>query len=656
MSKNFKPYVSSETNMDEITFKAVFIGILMAIVFGAANAYLGLKVGMTVSASIPAAVVSMGILRGVLRSGTILENNIVQTIASAGESLAAGVIFTLPVLYIWGMEPSITEITVIAMLGGWIGVLFMIPLRRSLIVDEHDNLPYPEGRACSQVLIAGESGGGKAKIVFAGLSIGAIYTMIVHSRGFHFFSEFFEKSFAISKGVHPVVSFQFIPSLLGVGYIIGVRIAAYMLAGGILGWWVLMPLIQFLGTGLEDAVFPATTLIRDMSPIDIWSKYIRYIGAGAVAMGGFISLIGSVPVIIKSFVKGCGELFSGLVEKQDEKPRTDRDIDMKLVILGIIIFILVLSFTPAIPVNWIGAVLIMVFSFFFVTVSSRIVGLVGSSSNPISGMTIATLLITSVIFKYLGYVDQKGMVMALVVGAVVCIASAIAGDASQDLKTGYMIGGTPWKQQAMEFVGVFVTALVIGYVLSILNQVFTFTGKELSAPQANIMALMIKGVMQETVPWGLLFIGAASSVIVELFGIPSLAFAVGLYLPLELSTTIMIGGVIKYFVDRSKGKTSETDSGVLLSSGLIAGEALLGIVLAMFVYYKEHILLTAKTAGASIPGWLSYDISQRAVDSIGLNFLQNFEWTSMIVFGCLAGLLFYMGYTSEDEELQEIES
>jgi putative OPT family oligopeptide transporter len=312
----------------------------MAIVFGAANAYLGLKVGMTVSASIPAAVVSMGILRGILRSGTILENNIVQTIASAGESLAAGVIFTLPVLYIWGTPPTIFEVTIIAMLGGWIGVLFMIPLRRSLIVDEHENLPYPEGRACSQVLIAGESGGGKAKIVFAGLGLGAIYTAIVHNRGFHLFSEFFEKVIPISGGIKPVISFQFIPSLLGVGYIIGMRIAAYMLAGGILGWWVIMPVIQFFGQGLETSIFPAANgmLIKDMNPIGIWSNYIRYIGAGAVAMGGFISLIGSVPVIVKSFVKGSRELVAGLGAKQEMRKRTDRDIDMKWVILGIIIF------------------------------------------------------------------------------------------------------------------------------------------------------------------------------------------------------------------------------------------------------------------------------------------------------------------------------
>jgi putative OPT family oligopeptide transporter len=649
MSSKFKPYVSADSTMEEITWKAIIIGCLMAAVFGAANAYLGLKVGMTVSASIPAAVVSMGILRGLLRSGTILENNIVQTIASAGESLAAGVIFTLPVLYIWGKDPSVFEITIIALLGGWIGVLFMIPLRRSLIVDEHDRLPYPEGRACSQVLIAGEAGGSKAKTVFTGLGIGAIYTAFVHSRGIHLFQEYFHKGITLIPNIKPVISFQFIPSLLGVGYIIGIRIAAYMLAGGILGWWVMMPLIQFFGHALSSPIFPATALISQMSPDDLWSNYIRYIGAGAVAMGGFISLIGSVPVILKSFIKGSRELFSGLQASNEERIRTDQDIDMKWVILGIGLFVLVLAFTPLIPVNLTGGVLIMLFSFFFVTVSSRIVGLVGSSSNPISGMTIATLLVTSILFKWLGYVDEKGMVMALIVGAVVCIASAIAGDSSQDLKTGYMVGATPWKQQAMEFLGVFVTALIIGYVLHILNQVFTFTGKELSAPQANIMALMIKGVMQSTIPWGLIFIGAAASLLVELFGIPSLAFAVGLYLPLELSTTIMIGGAIRFSVEKVRGFESETDGGILLSSGLIAGEALMGIVLAMFVYYKQQVIFNATAAGTAVTGWLTQDMSQGFLDSIGVSGLQGWTYLTPIVFFSLAGWLFYCGKNSASD-------
>jgi putative OPT family oligopeptide transporter len=572
------------------------MGVVLGIIFGAANAYLGLKVGMTVSASIPVAVISMGILRGILKKGTILENNMVQTVGSAGESLAAGVIFTVPALIIWGVEPRVTEIFLISLIGGCLGVLFMIPLRRFLIVKEHRTLPYPEGTACAKVLMAGDVGGVKAKTVFLGVGIGAIYKFLMG--GFHLWEE--HPAWNLTKKLNMKVGIDAMPALLGVGYIIGPRIAAYLFAGGALGWLVFIPGITLVGRGIEHPVSPATTLISEMGPEQIWNNYIRYIGAGAVCLGGIASLIKATPTILESFGLAFKKLSQGISGKA-ESLRTRRDIPMAIVIIGALASAVILAVIPQVPVKLIGAVLVVIFSFFFVTVSSRIVGLVGSSSNPASGMTIATLLATSLIFLKLGWTGQTGMVAALSVGAVVCVAICIAGDTSQDLKTGYLVGATPMKQQIGEFLGVMTAASVVGWTVLILHRGYGIGSAELPAPQATLMSMVVKGVMTGAVPWAFVFIGMVTALVVELMKISSLPFAVGLYLPIELSTPIIIGGVLRGIVQR---KTADNEAleyqekGVLYSSGMIAGDALVGILLAVFAWQGINLQFAKGWMGA----------------------------------------------------------
>lgn len=573
------PFVPSSRVMPEFTVLSIFLGILLSIVFGAANAYLGLKVGMTVSASIPAAVISMAIVRVILKRKSILENNMVQTIASAGESLAAGAIFTLPALFLWGQSPSAIEMGVITLVGGVLGVLFMIPVRRYLIVQEHGKLPYPEGTACAEVLVAGEEGGTGANLIFAGGAVGLIYKFF--GDGMKLWPTEIETEIRGFPGA--AIGMDVLPSLLGVGFIIGPKISAYMLAGAVLGWFCYIPMITFFGSGVANPIFPASDAIAKLGYWGIWKGYIKYIGAGAVAAGGIISLIKSLPTIISSFkdaMKGYKNKTSGSTE------RTDTDIKGKYIIIGIIAVIILIAILPQIPVGIVGAILIALFGFFFVTVSSRIVGLVGSSSNPVSGMAIAALLFTTIIMKASGVKGTQGMVACLCIGAVVCTAAAIAGDISQDLKTGYLVGATPWKQQVGEIIGVIAAAAVIGYIMIILNNAYHFGSKELGAPQATLMKLVVEGIINGNLPWNLVFIGIGSSVIFELLGISSLPVAIGLYLPIHLSTPIMVGGAIKGILDkivkdREKNK-SKTETGILYASGLIAGEGLMGVVLAGF--------------------------------------------------------------------------
>lgn len=584
-NETFVPYVSANKIMPEFTLTSILVGILMAIVFGAANAYLGLRVGLTISASIPAAVISMGIMRGILKKESILENNMVQTIGSAGESLAAGAIFTLPALFIWSEElgfatPSLLRITVIALIGGILGVLFMVPLRKALIVNEHGVLPYPEGTACGEVLKAGEEGGAKAKTVFIGLGIGAVYKFIAD--GIKLFPS--EIEWEIPGYQDAAVGGDVLPALLGVGFIIGPKISAYMLGGAVLGWLVIIPLISHMGNFMTTPIYPAPDPISELGYWGIWDYYIRYIGAGAVAFGGIISLIKSLPLIVKTFRDAIGGLKVGI--ENDGTVRTDQDMPMSLMFGGILVLILIMMFTPLIPVGFSGAVLIAIFGFFFATVSSRLVGIVGSSSNPVSGMTIATLLITSIIFKLLGNTGSEGMIGALSVGGVICIVAAMAGDTSQDLKTGFLVGATPKKQQYGELIGAVTSALVIGGILILLNEAWGFGSTELPAPQANLMKLVIEGVLGGNLPWVFVFTGVAIGLVVELLGIPVLPLAVGLYLPIHLSTPIMIGGLIRGILNKSKEKKEivkdKIEGGVLFSSGLIAGEGLIGVLLAVF--------------------------------------------------------------------------
>lgn len=586
----FKPYVSADKVLPEFTVSSILIGIILAIVFGAANAYLGLRVGMTVSASIPAAVIGMGVYKLIggfssKKEETILESNMVQTIGSAGESLAAGAIFTMPVLFLWAAEkkaqmPSIVEIALIAMIGGLLGICFMVPLRKALIVKEHGTLPYPEGTACAEVLLAGQEGGANAAIVFIGMGISALVKFIVD--GLKVVSNVV--TISIQK-IHTEVSAEVYPALISVGYICGFKIASYMFAGAILGWLVLIPAIYLFGA--NTILYPATVTIAEVwkssGASGIWSNYIRYIGAGAVAAGGIISLVKSLPLICRTFV----DALRGMMNKETigKEERTNRDMNMGLVLGMLAVLIILIAVLPVIPIGVLGAIIIVIFGFFFAAVSSRMVGLVGSSNNPVSGMAIATLLITSLILKATGNSGASGMVAAIAIGSVICIVAAMAGDMSQDLKTGYILGATPVKQQYGELIGAVVSAITIGFVLYLLNSAWGFGTPALAAPQATLMKMIVEGVMGGNLPWTLVFIGVFIAIMVELLSIPVLPFAIGLYLPIELSACIMVGGILRLILEKVyEGKANKDkviNNGVLCCSGMIAGEGLVGILLAI---------------------------------------------------------------------------
>jgi len=581
----YEPYIPAGLRTPEFTIRSLILGNILGIVFAAANAYLGLRVGMTITASIPAAVISMGILRGVLKKGTILENNLVQTSASTGESLAAGIIFTVPALILMNMTPSMTTIFLIALLGGLLGVLMMIPLRYVLMVKEHGNLPFPEGTGCAEVLVAGEEGGSGIRKVFAGLGIGALYKFLMDSSACGLWSDSPEGRLPYYRSA--AVGMDTYPALLGVGYIIGPRISALMLAGGALGWLVLLPLISALGSASDTAIYPAVTLIRDMDPYDIWDRYIRYIGAGAVAVGGIISLVSSFPMMIRSFGRGFRTI-------EQTALRTRKDLPRWLVLGGCLVLALAIWAVPDLKINLIGAILMVVFTFFFVTVSARVVGLVGGSSLPISGMTIAALLLTSLVFTMAGYTGPTGKFAALAIGAVVCVAISCAADISQDLKTGFLVGATPSTQQIIELISVVSSAAVIGWVVILLHHSFGLGSEQLPAPQATLMKLVVEGVMDKNLPWTFVLCGAFIAIVVELLGIQSLPFSVGLYLPFSLSTPIMAGGIVRWIVERKGSKSDikeRRENGVLWSSGLIAGEATIGILLALFIYLKDKLAI-----------------------------------------------------------------
>lgn len=620
VNNQFQPYIKPEQTMSEVTLRAVILGALISIIFGAANAYIGLKVGMTICASIPAAVISMAVLRGVLRTGTVLENNMVQTIGSAGESLAAGIIFTIPAFFIWNetipgfSHPiSVWDIFFLSMLGGCLGILFMIPLRRYLIVKEHGKLRFPEGTACAEIIKAGDEGGSKAKIVFAGMGLGALYKVIMG--GIRVWPESPLYNLHYPKGAY--LGIDATPALLGVGYIIGPRISALMLGGAVLGYLGLAPLIAYLGSYLSEAVPPATKLISEMSPAELRDNYIKYFGVGAVAMGGFVSLIKSIPVIIHSFSLGVKQIFSKRIEKIKET-RTERELSMSVVLIGSLLVALAIWAYPKTELHLSGTILVLIFGFFFVVVAARIVGIVGSSSSPVSGMTIATLLVTSLILLAFGVSGFQGMITVMSIGTVVCIAVCLSGDIAQDLKTGYLLGATPKKQQTMEFVGLLAPALVMGFVIFLLGSAFGFVRTEahptpLLAPQANVMATIVKGVMTGGIPWLYIIVGIMLASAIELVGISSLPFAIGLYLPLELSTPIMTGGLIALLVGKVAKKQDlwkRQERGILFGSGLVAGDALIGVTIAFLVafwtryraFYELHE--EAPLAGSIAP-WLA---------------------------------------------------
>lgn len=583
--QSFHSYIPADRVAPEMTAVSVLLGAVLAIVFGAANAYLGLRVGMTISASIPAAVLSMGLTRFILKRDSILENNMVQTIGSAGESVAAGAIFTLPALFMWAQEglvaePSMLEIGLIALFGGVLGILFMIPLRRALIVKEHGVLAYPEGQACAEVLIAGEEGGTKASTVFAGLGIAAFYKFIAD--GFKWFPSEVHTEVPGYKGAG--FGLDILPALAGVGYICGFKVSSYMFAGGVLAWFVIMPMIAVFGG--SAVLFPAkvtvTELFAEGGSFALWSTYIRYIGAGAVLTGGLIGLLESLPLIIRTFHDALGDFG----QNGASTLRTEQDLSMKTLIGGILFIIAALWALPMIPLNAFGALLVAVFGFFFATVSSRMVGLIGSSNNPVSGMAIATLLVSTLLLKNTGNDGAMGMVTAISIGGIICVVAAIAGDISQDLKTGFLVGATPKKQQIGEILGVICSAIAIGSIMYLLNSAWGYGSAELPAPQAMLMKMVVEGVMLGNLPWNLVLIGVFLSLAMWILGIPVLAVAIGVYLPIHLSAPIMVGGLLRRYMESrnfadAAERTNCVQSGVLYSSGLIAGEGLIGILLAI---------------------------------------------------------------------------
>ena len=587
----FKPYIPAEKVTPELTVTSVIMGCILAVIFGAANAYLGLRVGMTVSASIPAAVISMGVIRVLLRRNSILESNMVQTIGSAGESLAAGAIFTMPALFLWAEEglsdkPGIVEITLIALCGGILGVLFMVPLRNALIVKEHATLLYPEGTACADVLLAGEEGGANASTVFSGMGLAAIFKFVVD--GLKLLPADVAAAFKSFKGE---IGMEVYPALLGVGYIVGPKIASYMFVGSLMGWMVIIPMICLFGP--DTWMYPAaegTTIAQlyaNGGAAAIWSTYVKYIGAGAIATGGIISLIKSLPLIVTTFRDSMKSMKGS---KSTSTARTAQDLPMQFILLGVVAMVFIIWIVPAIPVTLLGAFIIVVFGFFFATVSSRMVGLVGSSNNPVSGMAIATLLIATFAIKSSGKTGIDGMTAAIAVGSVICVIAAIAGDTSQDLKTGYLLGATPKKQQMGEMLGVVVSGLAIGGVLYLLDAAWGYGTAEIPAPQAQLMKMIVEGIMGGNLPWGLVFIGVFLAICLEILRIPVMPFAIGLYLPIYLNATIMIGGVVRGLLDRRKGvdektKTAQSTDGTLYCAGMIAGEGLVGILLAVFAVF-----------------------------------------------------------------------
>ena len=581
-STGFVPYVSASKSLPEMTALAVLLGIVLAVVFGAANAYLGLKVGLTVTASIPAAVISMAILRGIFRRESILENNIVQTMTTAGEAIGAGAVFTLPALFLWDLQPSQAMIAFIVLTGGFLGVFMMVPLRRLLVVKEHHTLPYPEGTACAEVLKSGETGGRNARLVFSGFLMGGLVKAL--GDGWMLFKT--EVETGIGKFKNAVVGMDILPSLLGVGYIIGPRIAGQMIAGGLLAWIVFIPMIGFFGAGTDQSIFPAEKPISQLDAWGIWDGYITYIGAGAVAVAGLITLLKTLPTLVRSIMDTADGLRNGRLAAGLE--RTDRDIPFKWVLLGTLAIVLLIAFAPLTNVGMIGAVAIAVFGFLFVAVASRIVGIVGSSSSPVSGMTIATILIVTVLFKWTGMTGEAGMIAALTVGAIVCTALAVAGDISQDLKTGYLVGGTPWKQQVAMMIGVVASGLLIGFVLVVLDASFGMGSRELPAPKGVLMKIIIEGLMAGNLPWDLIFFGAATAIVFEFLGLNSLVVAVGLYLPIHITAPVMIGGVIRWLIDtftkEDALRKARQSTGTLFASGLIAGESLVGVIIAALIF------------------------------------------------------------------------
>lgn len=572
---SFQPYISADQTLPEFTVRAIVLGIILSIFFAIGNAFIGLKVGMTVSASIPASVISMGIFRIFFRRVSILENNLVQTIASAGEALAAGTIFTIPTLYFLGQDITIWRTFLLSILGGFLGVFLMLPLREHFVVKEHGKLLYPEGTACAEILKAGKEGIQKALLAVLGVFVGAGYRCLIGC--FHLWSEVV--SWTVPKFQKSSISLDTTPALLGVGFIIGPRIASVMMAGGVTGWWIIMPLLKIFGQG-NAIIAPGTTPISMMSNSDLWSHYIRYIGAGGVTLGGLFSLFRILPGIIRIFKVSPKP--QAEVQIASESLRTQRNLPMQLVLFGSLAILFALWVLPTLNLNILAVILVAILGFCFIAVTCMTVGLVGSSSNPASGIIIMTLLITLLIFMAFGWKDVTYMLMAATVSSIVAIAICIAADTSQDLKTGFLVGATPRAQQLGMMIGTVAAATVMGFTLILLNHAYHFGSPALSAPQATLLSLLAKGLVQGNLPYQLILVGALIGLAAELMGIHALAMAIGLYLPLETTISLFLGGVVSYFVHLKSEETNWTEKGVLFASGLVAGDALMGILVALF--------------------------------------------------------------------------
>jgi len=608
---SFQPYVPASTVLRDFNFKTVVLGVFLGAVFGSANAYLGLRVGLTISTAIPLAVVSVAILRllmPILGRSTILECNISQTTGSASSSLASGIIFTIPALFIWGYIPSLLQMTLLAMCGGILGVLFMIPLRSFLIVKEHQTLPYPEGTASAEVLIAASEGGATAKHIFAGLGLGALYKGLL-SLLYLWPSKLKLHLPFIKKGV---ISLSATPALMGVGYILGRRIATIMVAGGLVSWVLIIPIIAWKFGDAEiwqntlvylqsKGLNPSITHISGLTAQQIWDGYIRIIGAGAVAAAGIITVIKSIPTMFNSLKVGLRELRASAASMDKGKLRTERDLSIKYVIMGVLLVILAITFLPGIIgkdtymlMRFFSALAIAFFAFCFVTVSSRIVGLIGVSSNPTSGMAIVTLMGTGVLFNIFGWTDLTGKITALTIGTIVCIAASIAGDISQDLKSGFIVGATPKKQQIGEVLGAVGSAFFVCLAVYYLGKAYGFGSAELPAPQATLMKTVLDGVLDGNLRWDLVGVGAVFAILVVFLKVPPLPFAVGMYLPLYTMTPVFVGGMIRHFIEKKYGQNKEKtergkDQGILLGSGLIAGEGLMGVVIAVIAVITSKV-------------------------------------------------------------------
>ena len=613
----YQPYVAGGDIRAEFSIKAVLLGILFGIIFGAANAYLGLVAGLTISTSIPVAVMTVAafrVLRGFGRKGDILEANISQTIGSASSSLASGIIFTLPALFLWKLDPELLQMVLLAICGGMIGVLFMIPLRKFLIDKEHGKLPYPEGTACAEVLVASEVGGDRAVNLFWGLGIGTVYKLVVN--GLHLIPD--KVTVAVPFVKKAELGCKVSAALFGVGYILGPRIGLIMVGGGLLSWLIIIPAIAYWGTGRIEPLYPETSLaISEMTPYLIWTRYVRYIGAGAVATGGLATLIRSIPTIIESIRIGVKKLQERFAVSSGAEPRTQQDLSLKVVGVLLLALFLVMALIPHIfPVlggagaRAIAGMLVIVCAFFFVTVSSRIVGLVGVTSNPTSGMTIATLLLTSSVFLLLGWTGDMGKAAAITVGCVVAIAASIAGDTSQDLKTGFLLGATPRKQQIGELIGVLTSAAFVCLTVIFLHKAYGFGTDELPAPQATLMKVVIEGVLERNLPWLFVGIGVGIALTCEVLRIPSLPFAVGVYLPVSTMVPVFLGGLLRYFAEKKSSgeeeKSLRREKGVLLGSGLVGGEGLLGVGIAgVAVILKQAPEGIGYDWAGSLAPWLS---------------------------------------------------